>query len=74
MTSGKVSLNCELDPLVQQYINQELYSAIIKIRCASISNEEENVDRYATDMLLGMFPLPSLRNMTKVWQKQPHSL
>ena len=48
------ALNCEFDPLVQQYVNQELYSGIIKVRCASgptkvssILKEEENVVRYA---------------------------
>ena len=51
------ALNRELDPLVQQYVNQELYSGIIKVRRASgrtiatkassMSKEEENVVRYA---------------------------
>lgn len=52
MISGK-----DLDPLVQQFINQELYSSIIKSRCSchctiaakatSMSTEEEKIVRYA---------------------------
>lgn len=50
-------LGCDIDPLVQQFVNQELYSSIIKSRCgcrrtvaakaASMSTEEENIVRYA---------------------------
>ena len=51
------ALKCEVDPLVQQFVNQELYSSIIKSRCAchrtiaakavSMSTEEQNIVRYA---------------------------
>ena len=51
------SLKCEVDPLVQQFVNQELYSSIIKSRCVchrtiaakavSMSTEEQNIVRYA---------------------------
>ena len=51
------SLKFDIDPLVQQFVNQELYSSIIKSRCgchctiagksASMSIEEENIVRYA---------------------------
>lgn len=51
------SLKFDVDPLVQQFVNQELYSSIIKSRCgchrtivgksASMSIEEENIVRYA---------------------------
>lgn len=51
------AVKCEIDPLVQQHVNQELYSSNIKSRCgchhtaaakaASMSTEEENIVRYA---------------------------
>ena len=51
------ALKCEVDPLVQQFVNQELYSSIIKSRCvchrtiavkaATMSTEERNIVRYA---------------------------
>lgn len=51
------ALKCDIDPLVQQFVNQELYSSIIKSRCgchrtiaakaASMSTEELNIVRYA---------------------------
>ena len=51
------AVKCEVDPLVQQHLNQELYSSIIKSRCscyhtaaakaASMSTEEENIVGYA---------------------------
>ena len=50
-------LKSSLDPLVQQYVNQELFSGIIKSHCgsspivptkaASMIREEENIVRYA---------------------------
>lgn len=51
------AVKCEVDPLVQQHVNQELYSSIIKSRCgchntaaakaASMSTEGENIVGYA---------------------------
>ena len=51
------AIKCDVDPLLQQYVNQELYSSIIKSRCgfhrtiaakaASMTTEEENIVRYA---------------------------
>ena len=49
-------LGCDIDPLVQQFVNQELYSSIIKSQCgchhtvaakAASMSTEENIVRYA---------------------------
>ena len=54
------ALKFNLDPLVQQYVNQELFSNVIKSHCdshsictaatkaASMTKEEENIVRYAS--------------------------
>ena len=52
------SLEEDLDPLVQQYVNQELYEDIIKSNCCSypstastnspLTPDEENIVRYAS--------------------------
>ena len=57
-TTFLTTLKSNLDPLVQQYINQELFSDIIKSRCGSyptvstkatsMTREEENIVRYAS--------------------------
>ena len=49
------ALTCDVHPLVQQFVNQELYSSVIKSRCgtrptiaakAASMSTEENIVRY----------------------------
>ena len=74
------ALKCEVDPLVQLCVSQELYSRIIKSRCAchrtiaakavSMSTEEQNIVRYAA----GYVSFALLKNMRDIYPNPLHFL
>ena len=68
-------LKFHLDPLVQQYVNQELFSSMVKSRCgscstvatkaASMTKEEENIVRYASGYVPYSLMKKHERNVTE---------